>query len=216
MDSSNDVVLDHNYNRSQAVGHCKSCSVAGGCDPAVPTPPAVLGCSNTMFAEYGRRPCCDLCCPENMTEDFYAAHPEAYKQHPPTFLVQNTAIDENADTCAAKNYHQSMVENGGKSHLALIPFEYERCSCVGQPEDATSAGSPYRQHCPDFPTLCFKNGSNATLGSGTGAGTSNFVCHLPPKHEDVHDVQRCEMHTMGFSGMVEPLVAFLMDAVARK
>ena len=194
------------YNQgSQATGHCSSCSIEGGCDPDLPTPPSVLGCSNTMLKQTGKQPCCDLCCPENVTEDYFTANRSAYKTHPPTFLVQNTAIDENADTCAARNYHQAMVQNGAVSELALIPFEFERCSCVGQPGDDTSAGSPFRQHCHDFPDICVKDNRTAA---------SSYTCHFPKAHEDVRSVQRCEMHTMGFSGMVSPLVRFLMNVTA--
>ena len=38
------------------------------------------------------------------------------------------------------------------------------------------------------------------------------TCHFPAKHEDVVDVERCEMHTMGHSGMVLPLVRFILNA----
>ena len=54
-------------------------------------------------------------------------HVQDYARHPPTFLVQNTVVDENADTCAAINYHDTMIANGAHSVLALIPVAKERC-----------------------------------------------------------------------------------------
>ena len=136
--------------------------------------------------------------PQGVTEPYFLENPHAYAQHPPTFLVQHSTLDENADTCAALNYHHAMTENGAHSELQLIPPAYERCACIGQPSDPDSDGSPFRQHCKDFPTICFANGT----------------CHLPPGHEDVISVERCEMHTMGWSGMIEPLLRFVLNATA--
>ena len=77
-------------------------------------------------------------------------------------------------------------------------MHHQRCSCVGQPDDPSSAGSPFRRRCEDFPPMCSANGT----------------CRLPVGHEDVVDVERCEMHTMGWSGMVEPLIRFILNATA--
>jgi hypothetical protein len=92
------------------------------------------GCSNdfnTTAKPFA--PCCQYCCPEGVTEQHYLDHPEAYKAHPPTFLVQMSSIDINADLCAGRNYHNAMVAHGARSHLALVPKEDERCFCVGTP-----------------------------------------------------------------------------------
>ena len=140
-----------------------------------------------------------MCCPRNYTEDWYASHPEDYPHHPPTFLVQHSTLDENADTCACLNYHESMITHGARSMLMLIPPSLERCMCVGQANDSSSIGSPYRQHCPDFPEICNRSSTNQT-------------CYLGHAREDVESVQRCLMHTQGFSDMVEPLVRFVRNA----
>lgn len=54
------------------------------------------------------------CCPEGLTEDYYWRHPQAYPGHPPTLLVQ-AVKDENADTDAARFYHQAMLAHAGNS-----------------------------------------------------------------------------------------------------
>ena len=76
-----------------ARGVCANCNTS---DNSYMQDPAALGCSST-FAERGlSAPYCQLCCPENFTEPFYAAHPSEYRNHPPTFLTQTT-IDQGAD-----------------------------------------------------------------------------------------------------------------------
>jgi len=58
-------------------------------------------------------PCCQYCCPKGVTEQWYLDHPEDYKTHPPTFLAQMRGpIDINADLCAGKNYHETMLGTG--------------------------------------------------------------------------------------------------------
>ena len=64
------------------------------------------------------------------TEQHYKDHPEDYKTHPATFLVQHSTLDENADTCAARNYHAEMIAHGGDSTLMLVPANQERCYCT--------------------------------------------------------------------------------------
>lgn len=161
-----------------ALAQCAACNVSRAC--------RTLGCSNTIAAA-GKTPCCNYCCPANFTEAHYAEHPEAYARHPPTFLVQHSTLDENADTCAARNYHRTMVAHGGRSTLMLIPPRLERCYCVGSPGDPAAAGSPYAQHCSDF-----------LPGQPPGGG------------EDL-STERCIAHTMGFADVVLPLTEFLVE-----
>ena len=41
--------------------------------------------------------------------------------------------DENADSCAARNYHAEMIKHSADSTLVLIPPGAERCYCLGNP-----------------------------------------------------------------------------------
>ena len=47
-------------------------------------------------------------------EEYYWRNPKAYPQHPPTLLVQ-PVTDCNADTDAARFYHEAMLRHGGNS-----------------------------------------------------------------------------------------------------
>ena len=87
-------------------------------------------------------PCCNYCCPKNFTEQAFADDPALYAKHPPSFLVQHTTLDVNADTCAAKMYHEAMTMHGADSTLMLIPPDEERCMCVGNPGVSADALSP--------------------------------------------------------------------------
>jgi hypothetical protein len=124
------------------IGQCKGCNASNEC--------WTVGCSNTVKELTGRPPCCAYCCPANFTEQFYADRPEAYLEHPPTFLVQHRDIDENADACAALNYHNTMVAHGGRSEIHMIEPDEARCFCIGQGSDSAAAGAPDLGRCPAF------------------------------------------------------------------
>lgn len=101
-------------------------------------------------------PCCSKCCPTNYTEQYYFEHPEDFHTHPPAFLAQGETQDENADLCACKNYHETLLANGVASTLVLQPKPFEECGCLGQPEDPAAAGSPYLKWCAaGTPTTAF-------------------------------------------------------------
>lgn len=134
-----------------------------------------IGCSSTYALRNLSAPYCQLCCPQNMTEPYYLNH--SYRTHPPTFLTQTT-MDYGADSCAARNYHETMLANGGKSELAIVPLDQQRCYSLGNPGD------------PTVPT--------------EAAQLSRFCA--APNMSSIN-------HTQAFSGMVLPLVRFLLDAV---
>eukprot|EP01052_Picozoa_sp_SAG31_P023454 SAG31_NODE_1934_length_6875_cov_2.868506_4_plen_358_part_00 len=155
-------------------------------------------CSNDFnTVAHPEQPCCQYCCPQNVTEQWYLDHPEDYNKHPPTFLAQMTTLDINADLCAGKNYHDTMLAHGATSHLALVPKADERCFCVG---------TPGLEHLPSV---------------GTAANGNPFAAEacpiIPP---DTHPSQHyddglfhCMDHSMGFAAMVEPLTMFLLKAL---
>jgi hypothetical protein len=74
----------------------------GGQDPNAPPAPPPLPYNETDFGRmHGcsldfsggvpskpEPPCCQLCCPTNVTEQWYLNHPDDYRTHPPTFLAQ--------------------------------------------------------------------------------------------------------------------------------
>lgn len=164
-----------------ALAQCSTCNASNEC--------TTLGCSNEMVAK-NRTPCCNYCCPENFTEQHYKDHPADYKTHPGVFLVQHTTVDENSDTCAALNYHNTMKAHGGKSELYLIPKNRETCYCVGEADDKSSLGSPYSKHCPDFlPGL-----------------------PPPPLRPESRTTERCMMHALAFADAVIPATKFLIAA----
>ena len=41
--------------------------------------------------------------------DWYEDHPAAWGQHPPVFLAQTSTVDNHADLCACRNYHDTLV-----------------------------------------------------------------------------------------------------------
>lgn len=161
-----------------ALSQCSNCNASMEC--------TTLGCSEKMIAN-GTTPCCDYCCPAEFTEQWYSDHPEDYSKHPEMFMVQVTTVDENSDTCAAINYHNTMKAHGGKSTMMLIPPNLETCYCVGSPDDKAAAGSPYSKHCP------------------------NFLPGLPPGKPESRLTERCMMHALGFADAVEPLAKFLVS-----
>ena len=103
-----------------SAAQCSNCNASASCNK--------LGCSNKMAV-----PCCDFCCPQNFTEQWYLDHPQDYATHPPVFLVQHTTVDENSDTCAAINYHSTMQVHGGTligmlaSLLCISPPVFGAC-----------------------------------------------------------------------------------------
>ena len=101
--------------------------------------PQAFGCSTTAAQRgvVGGEPYCELCCPTNYTEDYYAQHPEKYSAHPPTFLIQ-TELDSGADSCAAKHYHNTMLAHGAHSELGIVPLDQQRCFSIGNPSDPVS------------------------------------------------------------------------------
>jgi hypothetical protein len=75
------------------MAQCARCNPFNNC--------TTMGCSNDVAPP--ETPCCNYCCPQNFTEMWYHDRPSDYPSHPHTFLVQTTTIDENSDTCAARN-----------------------------------------------------------------------------------------------------------------
>ena len=67
-------------------------------------------------------------------EEYYWRNPKAYPQHPPTLLVQ-PVTDCNADTDAARFYHEAMLRHGGNSAYG----SRTRALCSA-PEDGSAAG----------------------------------------------------------------------------
>ena len=183
-----------------ATAQCKTCNVSSEC--------LQIGCSNALVAD-GITPCCQYCCPEGFTEQHYADHPEAYASHPAAFLVQTSTLDENSDTCAARNYHTEMKKHGADSTLMLIPADQERCSCVGTPGVKADTLSAYAERC-NTPAPGFLNG----LGNST-------PCTLPPESgarswgecEQSGSGQRCMLHTMGFGSMIDPLMKWVKRVI---
>eukprot|EP00039_Didymoeca_costata_P023482 m.7294 g.7294 ORF g.7294 m.7294 type:complete len:432 (-) comp3682_c0_seq1:173-1468(-) len=124
-------------------GICKTCDPSDSCPGSQWHVNA--GCSSNMT----HRPCCAKCCPTNFTEQYYFDHPDQYSKHPPSFLAQLTTQDENADLCACKNYYNTLQAYGVYSELNLVSPEYEKCYCIGNPQDPAAQGSPYSQYCTD-------------------------------------------------------------------
>jgi hypothetical protein len=156
-----------------AIGSCSKCDASQHCRNT--------NCSNTAPV-----PCCDFCCPQNYTEAWYEAHPATYSTHPASFLAQLSTWDQNADLCAAKNYHETLLRHGARSQLVLVDPEDEDCFCIGNPNgpdpnvSAVASESPYSHLC---------------VGGSTG---SRF---------------KCGQHALAFAGMVGPLVEWTLDLV---
>lgn len=187
-----------------AIGQCAGCNASDSC--------LDIGCSQALVAQ-NRTPCCQYCCPEGFTEQHYAEHPEDYPAHPPVFLVQHSTIEENADSCAAQNYHSEMVLRGGDSTLVLIPPAQERCFCLGNPGVAADADSPYVGTCGPLSTgfLPGIGNTSCTVPKNAGARYASFGPRLSECQEMGPGAgERCIVHTMGFGGMVLPLVEFVI------
>ena len=131
-----------------------------------------------------------------------ADHPEDYPEHPPTFLVQHRNVDENADACAALNYHATMLAHGGRSEIAMIEPDQARCFCIGDPADPAAAGCPTASHCAKFlPGLRWLTEFRESFHV---AGTN-----ISAAYEDF-STERCVYHAMGHADAVEPLTRFLV------
>lgn len=189
-----------------ALAQCANCNSSMKCgtqELRVPEPGGksrmvaqpTQNCSDT-YIDPARPPCCQYCCPKGYTESWYADHPEDYATHPPTFLAQMTTGDKNADLCAAKNYHETMLAHGAKSVLSLVLPQDERCYCLGTPgllpKGAVAAGDTWSSACPQ-------------------------VADEPPNRQNYSDGKfKCMPHMMAHSGMVRPLVQFVLDAVGHE
>jgi hypothetical protein len=166
-----------------------------------------------IFNLTGKQPCCSYCCPQGFTEQHYADHPADYASHPPTFLVQATTVDENADADASINYHNEMIKHNAVSELWRIPVEQERCYCIGQRDDPAAEGSPLLDRCPQFHAgMAPYSPCNISEQGWCRPIICNPATHECGAYED-HSTERCVSHSMGFAGMVEPLTRFLMKHV---
>jgi hypothetical protein len=166
------------FSPPEAVSNCARCSdTKGNCGG---------GSGNRGCSLVASPLCCSYCCPANWTEDFYAAHPEAYASHPPCFLAQSAASDFNADLCAAKVYFDTLQAHGVLSQLVLLQEVDAPCACVGAPTAITPEGrsSPLAKECALKP---------------------------PEPHGDRGN---CIDHVTGFAAMVVPLTNFLLQVLA--
>ena len=72
----------YNWPGHEARSQCANCNNS----QAYEKDPNAFGCSSSEAVKargvIGGEPYCELCCPENYTEDFYDENPEQYKSHP--------------------------------------------------------------------------------------------------------------------------------------
>jgi hypothetical protein len=137
----------YNWPGHGALAQCSQCNSSSSYE----RDPAAYGCSNTAKARgvIGGQPYCDLCCPQNYTEHYYAEHPEKYRSHPPTLLIQ-TELDSGADSCAALNYHRTMLDHEGLSEIGIVPLDQQRCFSIGSPGDpAVPAADTFQRFCSE-------------------------------------------------------------------
>eukprot|EP00041_Stephanoeca_diplocostata_P008930 m.133456 g.133456 ORF g.133456 m.133456 type:complete len:544 (+) comp17541_c0_seq3:216-1847(+) len=181
-----------------AVNNCVGCDMSDACNrmeaPCEISNASVPKCSSCNAAD-DEPTCCALCCPRNYTEQYFDDYPEQYHLHPPVFLSQMSTYDINADLCATRNYHATMVANNATARILLIPPEQERCFCIGSPNDPASAGSPYRGYCTKDSPSCVP----ATERSAFFAGNQTDMC--------------CLGHSMGYSDVVPELVNLVMKFI---
>ena len=144
-------------------------------------------------------------------------------------------MDENADSCAARNYHAEMKRHGGDSTLSLIPPDQERCFCVGNANVSADAGSRYASRCGSFlpglgKTPCvlppgpntshprgplpfnssLPRGRTAAVATGLDGGLGGGLGDGNfVECQYPFNVERCMYHTMGWGGMLEPFMAFV-------
>ena len=88
-----------------------------------------------------------MCCPANVTEDFYLQHPAAYASHPPCFLAQLRSYDVNTDLCATRKYYNTLRLHGVHAELQLVPKADEHCYCLGTPAEPAASFSNYSSWC---------------------------------------------------------------------
>jgi hypothetical protein len=168
-----------------AISDCSKCNASASCfDQRANTG---MGCSSTILAQ-GGVPCCEACCPANVTEDHYLQHPQDYTTHPPCFLAQLTSYDINADLCAAKKYAETLIANGVRADLVLVPKEDEHCYCVGRPGGVGGDGDVLEAQCKNV-----------------GRNIMPYPVPFPGLG--------CMGHSMGFAAAVTPLVTFVTDIV---
>jgi hypothetical protein len=148
-----------------ALGSCAACD-------------AYPHCRNSNCSATAAKPCCKYCCPTNYTEAWYEGHPEAYASHPAAFLAQLSTWDQNADLCAAKNYHETLISRGARSQLVLVRPEDEDCFCIGNPGSHDSSVAAEAAQSP-YGGLCVN-----------GSASGRF---------------KCGQHAMAFAGMVNPM-----------
>ena len=93
---------------------------------------------------------CHLCCLGNgYPPSGPPEHPEAYWNHPPTFLIQ-TELDSGADSCASVNYHRTMLAHHAWSEIAIVPLDQQRCFSIGNPGDpAVPAADTFQRFCSE-------------------------------------------------------------------
>eukprot|EP01062_Namystynia_karyoxenos_P029294 TRINITY_DN2202_c0_g3_i1.p1 TRINITY_DN2202_c0_g3~~TRINITY_DN2202_c0_g3_i1.p1 ORF type:complete len:438 (+),score=130.86 TRINITY_DN2202_c0_g3_i1:87-1316(+) len=167
-----------------AHGVCRNCNASRDCGGWT----APGGCSTRpgTWPPGTAAPCCQYCSPD-YAEEWYARHPEAWPSHPPAFLAQLGNFDVNADLCAARNYHTTLLAHGVRSEL-VVPSDpgLETCFCVGDARDPAAKGSPYAR------TNC----------------TTDFH-HFNTTPGPVF----CLAHALAFADMVEPMVNFVLDSV---
>jgi hypothetical protein len=173
-------------NPPESVTQCANCSTTGACAAqSVQIPP--FTCSADLAAE-GRQVCCSYCCPTNTTELYYLENPSKYADHPPVFLAQSQQSDGNADLCAGRSYHATLLAHGVKTAIELIDARFARSYCAGSADDPAAAGSPFRGKTDSLPA--------------------------PKPAMDFFFPEGCVDHTLGFAAMVEPLTAFMVDVLA--
>eukprot|EP01052_Picozoa_sp_SAG31_P016486 SAG31_NODE_1094_length_9945_cov_3.834349_6_plen_346_part_00 len=167
-----------------AYGVCTTCNASVHCAGAGFAQES--GCStctkNCGAIRRNGPPCCSKCCPTGFTEEHFHSHPQDWPLHPPAFLAQGSTLDGNADLCAAKNYHETLVANNVSSTLVLQPAAYERCGCLGQQSDPAAARSVPASS--PLVGLCEKNAAQTTF---------------------------CHTHVMAFAEMVRPLVVWVKN-----
>jgi hypothetical protein len=188
-----------------AVGSCAKCNSSHNCGEVAYGQPYnessaafMRGCSNDFgghTSNHPQQPCCQYCCPQNYTEQWFKDHPGDYKnKHPPAFLVQMRTKDINADLCAGSNYHDELRKHGVRSTLALVPAADERCFCIGTP----GGGAPIA----------------VTEGNPFGAAACPIIPpDVAPRQHYRDGHFHCEDHTMGFAAMVEPMTEFVLEAL---
>lgn len=123
-------------NDDVAVNNCVGCDMSDACNrmesPCEISNASVPKCSSCNPAD-DEPTCCALCCPRNYTEQYFDDYPEQYHLHPPVFLTQMSTYDVNADLCATRNYHATMIANNASATILLTPPEQERCVAVPSP-----------------------------------------------------------------------------------